>query len=437
MGILRPLPALPALLLLSLLPSSGAQENPKLQVWVDPPNPVILAGTSVTVNCSTDCADSPTIGLETRLVKNVESSGTNWKAFRLSNVTQDSSPLCFVNNCPGKSQGITRANIVVFEPPKNLELNLEPSQEHPSDSLIPVGWNLTLSCRVAGGRPRQNLSMVLLRGTQVISRQPVPENTLDTATVEFPITARRQGNETSFFCRAELDLQPRGLELYESSSAPLKFYTYEITSKPPNLMASPVLEAGTEKQVSCDMDKLFPVERAHIQLFWRGQSLAPNSTTQQGDLLRVTATITAEEEGDQELTCRVTLGNETRQISENVTVYYLSEPHFTASEPIKKGSLVNLSCQADFPARAVIEGAPPNETDRLSLIVQEKDNGRVFTCYAVLELRGEKLTKKKTLKLNFSGRNGPDASSRRHTGQRGGSESPEHHGIHLLPAAAN
>ncbi|XP_012397383.1 intercellular adhesion molecule 1 [Sarcophilus harrisii] len=401
MRLLRPLPALAALLLLSLLSSSGDQVNlPQTQVWVDPPNPVILLGTKVIVNCSTDCADPLDIGLETRLARNVESSGTSWKAFSLSNVTQDNSPLCFVN-CPGKRQGSARANIMVYELPRRLELSLEPSQEH-SSPPIPVGQNIILTCRLAGGRPRQRLTVALLQGTQKISRQSAPESTLDTVVFEFPMTASRQDDDTSFSCHAELDLQARGLELYESSSAPLKLYTYDIAPEPPNLMASQVLEVRTKKQVSCDMHNLFPVERAQIQLSWGGQILTQNSTTRQGNLLKATATITAQEEGDRELTCRVTLENEIRQISENVTVYYLSEPTFTVSDPIEKGSLVNLTCHAKPPARAVIEGAPSNETDRLSLIVQEKDNGRLFTCSAVLELRGETVTKNRTLKINFS-----------------------------------
>ncbi|XP_051827455.1 intercellular adhesion molecule 1-like [Antechinus flavipes] len=401
MRVLSSLPALPALLLLSLLSSSGAQENPtKVRVWVDPPNPVILLGTEVTVNCSSDCADPLGIGLETRLTKAEESSGTHWKAFRLSNVTQDNSPLCFVN-CRGKPQGIAKASITVYEPPRSLELSLEPSQEH-SSIPIPLGQNMTLSCRLAGGRPRQHLTVALLRGTQKISKQPAPESPPDTVVVEFPLTATRQDDETSFSCQAELDLRPRGLELYESSSAPLKLSTYDIAPGPPNLTASRVLEAGTNKQVSCEMDNLFPVERAQIQLSWGGQILTQNSTTRQGDRLRATATITAPEKGDRELTCRVTLENETRQISENVTVYNLSEPTCTVSEPIEKGSLINLTCQVDPPARAVFEGAPSNETDRLSLIVQEKDNGRLFTCSAILELREEKITKNCTLKINFS-----------------------------------
>ncbi|XP_027713579.1 intercellular adhesion molecule 1-like isoform X1 [Vombatus ursinus] len=401
MQVLRLLPALTAVLFLSLLLSSGAQENLiKPQVWVHPPNPVILSGSSIVMNCSTDCVNPTKIGLETRLMKILEGDGPNWKAWRLRNVTWDNSPLCYVN-CPGQNQGSTRANIEVYEPPKNLELNLEPSQEQSSLPWIFVGQNITLSCHVAGGRPRENLMVVLLRGTQEISRQPVPDNTFDTVIVKFWVIASRKDDEANFSCHAELNLQSRGLQLYQNSSAPLRFYTFALAQEPPVLVTPKLLEAGTKKQVSCEMDKLFPVEKAHIQLSWGGQRLIQD-ITRHGDMLRATATIMAakEEKGDRELTCNVRLGNETRNISEDLTIYTFPQPRLVVSEPIQEGYRVNLTCAADPPATVMIEGAPRDEPDRISLIVQEKDNGRLFTCQATLKLQKETLHKNSSLNLN-------------------------------------
>ncbi|XP_027713581.1 intercellular adhesion molecule 1-like isoform X2 [Vombatus ursinus] len=324
MQVLRLLPALTAVLFLSLLLSSGAQENLiKPQVWVHPPNPVILSGSSIVMNCSTDCVNPTKIGLETRLMKILEGDGPNWKAWRLRNVTWDNSPLCYVN-CPGQNQGSTRANIEVYEPPKNLELNLEPSQEQSSLPWIFVGQNITLSCHVAA-----------------------------------------------------------------------------LAQEPPVLVTPKLLEAGTKKQVSCEMDKLFPVEKAHIQLSWGGQRLIQD-ITRHGDMLRATATIMAakEEKGDRELTCNVRLGNETRNISEDLTIYTFPQPRLVVSEPIQEGYRVNLTCAADPPATVMIEGAPRDEPDRISLIVQEKDNGRLFTCQATLKLQKETLHKNSSLNLN-------------------------------------
>lgn len=378
---------------------AGAQENGSdLQVWVHPPNPVILSGDSVVLNCSTNCPTEAKIGLETRLPKIVEDQGKNWRAFRLRNVTRDDSPWCFVN-CPTKNQSSTRTHILVYEPPKKVTLNLEPSQEQ---SWIPVGQNFSVSCQVAGGRPRENLKMVLLRGDQEISSQLVPKNTLDTATVMFYPIASREDNEANFSCRASLDLRAKGLTLYQNSSIPRKLSTFALASEPPVLVAPKLLEAGSKEQVSCEMDKLFPVEKAHIQLTWGGQVLTQVNVIQHADMLRATATImtSQEVEADEELTCSVNLGGETRKKSENVIVYTFPQPSLVASGPVQEGNRVNLTCEARPRARVQINGAPPDEPNRISLIVGEKDNGRLFICQAFLKLREETLQKNRSLELN-------------------------------------
>ena len=51
------------------------------------------------VNCSTSCDGIPTLGLETPLTKKEVAQGTHWKVFDLSDVQEDSRPLCFAN-CP-------------------------------------------------------------------------------------------------------------------------------------------------------------------------------------------------------------------------------------------------------------------------------------------------------------------------------------------------
>ncbi|XP_044514316.1 intercellular adhesion molecule 1 isoform X2 [Gracilinanus agilis] len=400
MRVPRHLPALALLGIFPLLLPSGAQENgSELQVWVHPPNPLILSGDSVVLNCSTNCPTQASIGLETRLPKSVEDQGTNWKTFRLRNVTRDDSPFCFVN-CPTKNQSNTRTHIMVYEPPRKMKLDLEPSQEQ---SWIPVGQNFSVSCQVTGGRPRENLKMVLRRGDQEISSQLVPKNTLDTAFVKFYPTASREDNEANFSCHASLDLRPKGLKLYQNSSVPRKLYTFALAPEPPVLVAPKLLEAGTKEQVSCEMDKLFPVEKAHIRLTWGGQVLTQVDVTQHADVLRATATIMAaaeEGEADKELTCSVSLGGETRTKSENLTVYIFPQPSLVASGPIQEGNRVNLTCEARSRARVQINGAPPDEPNRISLIVGEKDNGRLFTCQAFLKLREETLQKNRSLELN-------------------------------------
>ena len=93
----------------------------------------------------------------------------------------------------------------------------------PLPSWQPVGQNLTLRCQVAGGAPRDNLTVVLLRGEEELSRQPaVGEPALVNHTVE----ARREDHGANFSCRAELDLRSRGLGLFQNSSAPRQLRTY-------------------------------------------------------------------------------------------------------------------------------------------------------------------------------------------------------------------
>lgn len=61
---------------------------------MEPQDPVVLAGESLLVNCSTDCPQPELITLETSLFKESMGKGLGWAAFQLSNVTGDSVVLC-------------------------------------------------------------------------------------------------------------------------------------------------------------------------------------------------------------------------------------------------------------------------------------------------------------------------------------------------------
>lgn len=87
----------------------------------------------------------------------------------------------------------------------------------------PVGKNFTLSCLVTGGAPRTHLSVLLLRGEEVLSRQlAVGEPAEVTATV----LVSRNDHGANFSCRTELDLRPQGLGLFENNSAPSHLRTF-------------------------------------------------------------------------------------------------------------------------------------------------------------------------------------------------------------------
>lgn len=91
---------------------------------------------------------------------------------------------------------------------------------------------------------------------------------------------------------------------------------------PPSLVAPRFLEVGSERPVSCTLDGLFPAPEAGVYLSLGDQSLHPDVTLD-GDNLVATATATpsAEQEGITQLMCSVTLGGESRETQENLTVY--------------------------------------------------------------------------------------------------------------------
>lgn len=113
-GTLEPPGELP-----SVPPGTQGQE---FQLRVEPQNPVVPAGGSLLVNCSTDCPSAELISLETSLLKESVGSGLGWAAFQLSNVTGDIQLLCS-GFCNG-SQMIGFSNITVYREWLCLEVEL-------------------------------------------------------------------------------------------------------------------------------------------------------------------------------------------------------------------------------------------------------------------------------------------------------------------------
>lgn len=120
------------------------------------------------------------------------------------------------------SPGISKSCVFpLAERPDRVELVPLPAWQ-------PVGENFTLSCRVPGAGPRGSLTLTLLRGSQELIRRsfagepPRARGAVLTATV----LARREDHGANFSCRAELDLRPQGLGLFENSSAPRELRTF-------------------------------------------------------------------------------------------------------------------------------------------------------------------------------------------------------------------
>nr|XP_027811009.1 intercellular adhesion molecule 3 [Marmota flaviventris] len=380
------------LLACCLLPLGAQSQSQEFSLQMEPQDPVLPAGRSLLVNCSTSCPRPELITLETSLPKEVIDEDQGWAAFRLSNVTGDSKIICSAF-CNG-SQMTSNSSITVYRFPELVELDLLPPWQ-------PVGENLTLQCHVWGGAPRAQLTLVLLRGEEELSRQPaVGEPAEGTATV----LAGRGDYGAKFTCRAELDLRPRGLGLFQNTSAPRQLRTFVLPMAPPRLVAPLSLEVGTSWPVDCTLDGLFPVSEAQVQLALGDQMLNP-AVTIHGDTLRATATVTAraDQEGAQEIVCNVTLGGESREARANLTVFTFLGPILNLSETnVTEGSKVNVSCMAGPRVQVMLDGdlaRAPGEPAQLQVTATEGDDGRYFFCNAILEVDGEVLHRNVTVQL--------------------------------------
>lgn len=100
------------------------------------------------------------------------------------------------------------------------------------------------------------------------------------------------------------------------------YSTLALSPDSPRLIAPRLLEVDSEKPVSCSLDGLFPAPEAGVYLALGDQRLNPYVTLE-GDALMATATVTAsaEQEGARQLVCTVTLGGESRETRENLTIY--------------------------------------------------------------------------------------------------------------------
>ncbi|XP_029772237.1 intercellular adhesion molecule 1 [Suricata suricatta] len=381
-------PALPALLALigALLPGLGGG-----QTSVHPPEAIIPRGGSVRVNCSSSCDRPAFVGLETVLTKKEVAQGDNWKLFELSGVQGDTKPICF-SQC--QTQTIAQMSLVVYWLPERIELAPLPPWQ-------PVGENLTLRCQVTGGAPRANLSVVLLRGEEELSRQPAVG---DPAKATATVLAGRDDHLANFSCRTELDLRSQGLQLFQNSSAPRQLRTFVLPETRPNLATPRVVEVGTEWSMNCTMEGLFPASEAQVRLELTGWNLHP-TVMYNNDSLLATAKekVNTEEEGTQQLLCVVTLGHQSRSRQETVTIYSFPAPNLILSEPeVSEGTLVTVECETQAGAKVVLSGASaqlPGPRAQLRLNASAEDDRRLFSCSAVLEAGGQVLYKNRTREL--------------------------------------
>ncbi|XP_018870771.1 intercellular adhesion molecule 5 [Gorilla gorilla gorilla] len=396
-GLRRALLGLWAALGLGLFGLSAVSQEP---FWADlqPRVAFVERGGSLWLNCSTNCPRPERGGLETSLRRNGTQRGLRWLARQLVDIREpETQPVCFFRCARRTLQA--RGLIRTFQRPDRVELMPLPPWQ-------PVGENFTLSCRVPGAGPRASLTLTLLRGAQELIRRsfagepPRARGAVLTATV----LARREDHGANFSCRAELDLRPHGLGLFENSSAPRELRTFSLSPDPPRLAAPRLLEVGSERPVSCTLDGLFPASEARVYLALGDQNLSPDVTLE-GDAFVATATATAsaEQEGARQLVCNVTLGGENRETRENVTIYSFPAPLLTLSEPsVSEGQMVTVTCAAGAQALVTLEGVPaavPGQPAQLQLNATENDDRRSFFCDATLDVDGETLIKNRSAEL--------------------------------------
>ncbi|XP_006898826.1 PREDICTED: intercellular adhesion molecule 5 [Elephantulus edwardii] len=396
-GLRRALLGLWAALSLGLLGLSAVAQEP---FWADlqPRVALVERGGSLWLNCSTNCPRPERGGLETSLRRNGTQRGLRWLARQLVDIREpETQPVCFFRCARRTLQA--RGLIRTFQRPDRVELVPLPRWQ-------PVGENFTLSCRVPGAGPRASLTLTLLRGTQELIRRsfagepPRARGAVLTATV----LARREDHEANFSCHAELDLRPHGLGLFENSSAPRQLRTFSLSPEPPRLTAPRVLEVGLEEPVTCALDGLFPASEAQVYLALGDQRLSPE-VTHEGDALTATTIVKAraEEEGISKLVCHVTLGGESLESRENVTIYSFPEPLLTLSEPIApEGTPVTVTCHAGPRALVTlddVQALAPGLPAQLQLNATEYDDMRSFFCHAALEVDGETLSKNQSAGL--------------------------------------
>ncbi|XP_058584060.1 intercellular adhesion molecule 3 isoform X2 [Neofelis nebulosa] len=278
-----------SLLLVCCLLPPGAQGQ-KFPLRVEPQNPVLPAGGSFLVNCSTDCPNPKLITLETSLPKKPVGNGLGWAAFQLSSVTSDSQVLC------------------------------------------------------------------------------------------------------SGFCD--------GFQMTASSDITV----YPLPVTPPHLVVPRLLEVGTTWSVNCTLDRLFPASEAQVQLALGNQMLTP-AVESHGDTITATATVTAsaEQEGAREIVCNLTLGSDSREARENLTIYSFWGPILNLSESsASEGTEVTVTCAAGARVQVTLEGVPaaaPGQPAQLQLIATERDDRRNFSCNATLEVDREILHRNRSVQL--------------------------------------
>ncbi|XP_048343416.1 intercellular adhesion molecule 1 [Sphaerodactylus townsendi] len=382
--------------LLAWLAAATAQETleqPFVSAW--PEKPVVEYGSSVTLNCSTNCQSVLSGGLETNLEKEPAGEGPTWKAFRLVNVNDwESAPSCYFDCSDVEDMKPHRVNFTVYRIPSLVELDPVPVME--------VGKSYTLTCRVSDVAPIQNLSVTFLKGGKELHVETYEKNVTREAIsfgVQHVITAQRTDHGEEIGCRAALDLRPEG-HLFEKASLGQSMKSVVFPSNP-QLNTVRHVELNTFAMVTCEVAGVFPAEEAQFELTYAGTRVT-FSVNVLGDSAMAHAQLLFLAAGKSSLKCTVSLGPVTKIAEEEVNVYRLPDLFLTMDhqEALVNNS-VNVVCEDSHPedtqprtfstqirnSKGVLasgDGLPLQFT----LTAREEDDGQEFTCQVELETGG-------------------------------------------------
>ncbi|XP_006833790.1 PREDICTED: intercellular adhesion molecule 2 [Chrysochloris asiatica] len=206
-----------AFLALFCYPGSGEKAF-EVYIWTE--KVVVQPSGSLKVNCSTNCAQPDTGGLETNSPKTLEDYRLQWKQYLIYNISEDIVLYCHFT-CSGEQQS-KRSSISVYQPPKQVMLKLQPT-------WVAMGKSFTIECRVPTVAPLESLTLTLLRGKEALHNQtfkravPSPQEAIATLNV----TAHREDAHYNFSCQAELDLRSLGGDIIRRTSEPQVLQVYE------------------------------------------------------------------------------------------------------------------------------------------------------------------------------------------------------------------
>ncbi|XP_032066480.1 intercellular adhesion molecule 5-like [Thamnophis elegans] len=380
--------------------TQGTAEEDYVEIW--PPNPMVEFGGSLDLNCTSTCEH---IGIESAYTKVPIGNGSNWKAFRLSNVNfWAAGTLCYAECKTGQKKS-PKANIIIYKSPEIIELDPVPKME--------VDKPYKLTCQVFGVAPIRNLTVTLMKGDEQLlikTFENYTQTRADAVVVNHTIIAQEDDYNKTITCQTSLDLRPRG-PLLKNTSQGISLWTFDF-AKAPLLHAGLFLEAGTPMKMTCDAPEVSPAREATFGLWFAGKPLTSNTTVMEG-LASAQAVIASSSVGEHELFCMVSLGPVTKNVTKMVNVFALPNLmlQIGSSEAVVNQT-VNITCSAGGSAspgfkmqitdagKTLATGKVDERFLQHAVIAQQEDNEREFICQVILIVDGH--TKKRNISQNLT-----------------------------------